>query len=488
MASAVTRREGAEEDEEEEKDEDEEEKRGSLERGLRQGRRMDPDPLAQQRTHEENAELPNVGRGSTVALEVCQVSPASRPPTLCPAPPHSPARPRPPERRPRDGRTQAAAPVVSWITPVHNGAAFLDEMLASLLAQTVTPADVPMELSLVDDASTDGTWALVTAWAPKFAERGWTVTVSRNAAGVPRGCGWGCNAAIAQARGRYLCFADADDVSHPDRLRAQLDAMRRAEAMAEVDDDDRSLVGANFERTPPGSTARYTAWLNRLTTPADLMAHRFVEVTLIKPTWFLRRSRWAALGGFDERGRGTPEDMLFFYAHLDRGGRLLKAGASSDDALGVVTDPPDAAASPAPLEPPPPPPLLIYRYHPGATSAAVLEATLLEVRLRALERQVLVHWDRFTIWNAGKAGRRVYAALAPEHRRKVAAFCDVDVRKLAVGVYYRQGMERAIPVVPYTAAVPPLLLCVKLDLTGGQFEANLASLRLRSGIDFFYFC
>jgi hypothetical protein len=469
--------------------------------------------------------------------------------------------------------TTAAAAVtvpveVSWIMPVHNGAAFLGEALASLLAQTMAPAKVTQELSLVDDASTDATWSVVEGHVPRLLERGWVVTLGRNLSGTARGCGWGTNAAIKQARGRWVCFADADDVSHPDRLQVQLAAALRAEAHFGAD-DDRTLVGANFVRTPPGSTVRYTAWLNRLTA-AELHLHRFVEVTLIKPTWLLRHSRWASLGGLHEGGRGTPEDMLFFYRHLEHGGRLLKAGTEETGPLSFLHTGADAETSatavpslaalaervpawppwppeatlvggahlhdddnveedearradspeeravarehgsragaetaavtttrPSPRAPATgaldvavggPPPLLTYRYHRASMTHTVHRDTLLVVRLRALERQVLGRWAHFTIWNAGRQGRRLYALLAPATQRKVTAFCDVAERKLAHGQYHRPGMTRAVPIVHFRAAVPPLLLCVKMDLTGGDFEAGLASLGLRPGVDYVYFC
>ena len=62
------------------------------------------------------------------------------------------------------------------------------------------------------------------------------------------------------------------------------------------------------------------------------------------------------------------------------------------------------------------------------------------------------------------------------------------MRAAAQGWYedHVTGDRRRIPIVHFAAARPPLLLCVKLDLTGsgdGCFEANLASLRLREGED-----
>lgn len=70
-----------------------------------------------------------------------------------------------------------------------------------------------------------------------------------------------------------------------------------------------------------------------------------------------------------------------------------------------------------------------------------------------LQDSVLVNWSSFTIWNAGKQGRRLYRSLSPQHRSKViliniivlntvcmkvVSFCDVDVRKISQGVYTYQ--------------------------------------------------
>lgn len=108
-----------------------------------------------------------------------------------------------------------------------------------------------------------------------------------------------------------------------------------------------------------------------------------------------------------------------------------------------------------------------------------------------LEERALPRWPTFTIWNAGKQGRRLYRSLTAANRHKVVAFCDVDENKIRKGFYcYEESQERPRPRVPilhFRAARPPFVICVKLDLTGGEFEENLRSLQLREGQHFVHF-
>ena len=102
-----------------------------------------------------------------------------------------------------------------------------------------------------------------------------------------------------------------------------------------------------------------------------------------------------------------------------------------------------------------------------------------------------MNYRGWTIWNAGKQGRKFYRSLKPENRRKIVGFCDVDVKKLTSGFYtYEESEERPkpkIPIVHFSQAKPPIVICVKQNLTKGQFEENLASLRLVEGRDYFFF-
>ena len=85
---------------------------------------------------------------------------------------------------------------------------------------------------------------------------------------------------------------------------------------------------------------------------------------------------------------------------------------------------------------------------------------------------------------AAADGREFLKALSPAAKAKVVAFCDVDPAK--VGTY--QCFEYRVPVLHFTEARPPFVTCVALDRTEGAFEANLASLQLVEGEDYWHFC
>jgi beta-1,4-mannosyltransferase len=106
-----------------------------------------------------------------------------------------------------------APPLVSIITPCYNAAAFVPETIESVRRQTYTS----IEHIVVDDCSTDGSWAAI-------QEHASTVRGVR----LPRNRG-GCHArnhGAALARGEYLMFLDADDTLSPGTIAALVDALR----------------------------------------------------------------------------------------------------------------------------------------------------------------------------------------------------------------------------------------------------------------------
>ena len=96
---------------------------------------------------------------------------------------------------------ESDSPLVSVIIPTFNVATWIDELMASVLGQSHRN----LEVIVIDDHSTDGTFEAVRRWA----ERDPRVQVMVNPA---RGGGSARNAGVARARGAYLAFADGDDI------------------------------------------------------------------------------------------------------------------------------------------------------------------------------------------------------------------------------------------------------------------------------------
>lgn len=125
----------------------------------------------------------------------------------------------------------------------HNGARFVDEQVASILAQS-TP---PTELVLSDDASTDDTVARVERLVRDSRV---TLTVLRNE--VPLGFVKNFEQAVAAASSDLIFLSDQDDRWHPNRVErtvAEFAAHPRALAVhsdAALIDADGSPLGRTF--------------------------------------------------------------------------------------------------------------------------------------------------------------------------------------------------------------------------------------------------
>ena len=104
-------------------------------------------------------------------------------------------------------------PRVSVVIPSYNSAVFLPETLESVLVQTY-PAS---EILVIDDGSIDNTEQVVA----KYSSRVTYVQQSNQGVSAARNLGFN------QSCGDWVCFLDADDVWHPNKLSRQLEAVRR---------------------------------------------------------------------------------------------------------------------------------------------------------------------------------------------------------------------------------------------------------------------
>lgn len=104
--------------------------------------------------------------------------------------------------------------LVSIVVPVHNAERFVGEAIESVLAQTYPD----WELILVDDGSTDNSANVIKKYKSNKVK---IASLAKNA-----GAAKARNRGISEAKGRYLCFLDADDLWTPEKLEKQVKFMQ----------------------------------------------------------------------------------------------------------------------------------------------------------------------------------------------------------------------------------------------------------------------
>lgn len=109
-------------------------------------------------------------------------------------------------------------PLVSLITPTWQAAPFLGPFLTSVLGQSFSD----MEFILVNDGATDGSEAIIQSFIPRFERKNIRVVYLRQA---HAGQCAAFNLALPLVRGKYLAWADSDDLLHPDNLRLRVEYM-----------------------------------------------------------------------------------------------------------------------------------------------------------------------------------------------------------------------------------------------------------------------
>lgn len=296
-------------------------------------------------------------------------------------------------------------PKLAVLLPARDAARTVRAAAVSMLRQSVRD----LALVCVDDGSTDGTSEVLA----KLAERDARVRVVRTeGVGIARAL----MAGLAHCDAPFVARMDADDLSHPRRLEAELAALDADPALA--------AVGCRVRLFPrrevkPGM-ARYAAWLNSLVTSELCARDLFVEAPLVHPAALIRRDALLRAGGW--RDGLFPEDYDLW--------------------LRLASNAPRFRASPVAEPSPAPPPggalanvprtLFAWRESPGRLTRVDPRYDLsrhVALKCFHLARGFLAGHGEVALWGAGETGRAFADALAKEGIG-VALFVDVDARKV----------------------------------------------------------
>lgn len=218
-------------------------------------------------------------------------------------------------------------PAVSIIMSARDAEPWLVDSLESILRQTFSG----FEFLILDDASTDGTANIL----EHFQSRDPRVKIFTNE--LPRGLPANLNFLIKKAKGRYIARMDADDISHPERLEAQLAFMEKNKdiglCFSEVNLmlEDGSFLCRKWSPNSPGFALLMLPFINYFVHPTAFVRRRiFVEDGLYNEN-FLKAQDWELWQRMKQKGVGfgiVSQALLDYRLRLDSSSASLSSSSS----------------------------------------------------------------------------------------------------------------------------------------------------------------
>lgn len=203
---------------------------------------------------------------------------------------------------PAGAASAAPVPLVSVIMPVHNGAAFIDEAIASIRTQTLHA----WELLVIDDGSSDDSAARVQRHAAQDAR-------IRLIHQPKQGVAFALNRGMHEARAPWMARMDCDDVSLPTRLERTLHALQADPGLA--------AVGAWATLIGAGGRAVGERRSGPTTPEAFAVQRERGPLQLISSTVIVSRELALALGG--HRQEYAPAEDADFFTRIADAHQLL---------------------------------------------------------------------------------------------------------------------------------------------------------------------
>lgn len=201
----------------------------------------------------------------------------------------------------------SSQPKISIILPFFDAEKTLERAILSISSQSFTD----FECILINNNSTDDSNEI----ARKFvqSDRRFKL-ISEKEQGVM----FASNAGWNESCGLYIARMDADDWSHPDRLKLQNEFLDLNPDYGAIASLAKHISHSEFT----GGMERFVEWSNSVTTYKEISDNRFIELPIVNPTAMWRRETaqehgMYLLGSF-------PEDYEMWLRWLDKGVKICK--------------------------------------------------------------------------------------------------------------------------------------------------------------------
>lgn len=208
---------------------------------------------------------------------------------------------------------------VSVLIPAYNAAAYIEQTIESVLAQTWPD----VEIIVVDDGSKDET----VAKALRYTGSRMHVVSQPNA-----GASAARNRAFSLCTGAYIQYLDADDLLHPDKIRAQM-ACLQLQPEAQLS----SSAWGMFYGVPSEQDLRPTILWRDYTDPVQWLLSAWENGVWMQPSaWLTHRSLVEAAGPWNEQISLHDDGEFFSRVILRSSGVVFCSAAKSFYRKGIA--------------------------------------------------------------------------------------------------------------------------------------------------------
>lgn len=188
-------------------------------------------------------------------------------------------------------------PLISVIMPAYNAEKYIQQAIDSILNQT----HQNFELLIADNASTDKTRQIIDSYTDARIKK------FHNNSNL--GYLKNCNKLLSLAKGDYIAFQDADDISSFNRLEKQLKVL--------LNNDGVDVVGSNMTAIDIYNNEKFcTYYLLEHDSILKQMPHYF---SVIPNSFLLKRKVYDEIGGYNEFFDGMgAEDYYWTYLIMEK--------------------------------------------------------------------------------------------------------------------------------------------------------------------------
>ena len=196
--------------------------------------------------------------------------------------------------------------MISIIIPVFNNERYLNDSISSLINQTVFDQ---MELVIVDDGSTDGSYEIIKGYAARYNN---IKAIHQENGGVSAAR----NAGIKACSGAFIAFFDSDDIAEPKLYERLL-------RLIEEHNADISIV--DFSRVfEDGSCVKYRKrckqeWNGSVDIMKDFFKNENIGINSVDKLF----RRELVVGNEFPEGYAIGEDLFFVYSVLRKASKIV---------------------------------------------------------------------------------------------------------------------------------------------------------------------